>query len=116
LGIRVERVEPGKRQQNFWRREFNEERLHEALGQKPPATVYHVSSRKYPRKLIRPEPERCAEVSRVGKSGFITWRRRKIFITSALAHELVELDVDYLTDTCEARVRIIPGTSAQRHR
>jgi hypothetical protein len=85
----VERIEPGKPQQNFWRREFNEERPHEALGQKPPATVYHVSSRRYPRKLIRPEPERCAEVSRVGKGGFITWRRRKIFIGSALAHRCI---------------------------
>jgi putative transposase len=131
LGIRVERIEPGRPQQNgrhermhltlkleteiqatlrvqqrefdFWRREFNEERPHEALGQKPPATVYQASSRKYPRKLVRPDPEPCAEVSRVDKSGFITWRRTKIFISSALAHEIIELDVDYLTDMCEVR-------------
>jgi Integrase core domain len=122
LGIRVERIEPGKPQQNgrherrhltlkletevqaslaaqqrefdLWRREFNEERPHEALGQKPPAPVYQTSSRRYPRKLVRPEPEPCAELSRVDKSGFITWRRRNIFIRSALAHELVELDAD----------------------
>jgi transposase InsO family protein len=85
LGIRLERIEPGEPQQNGrlerahltleeivstpaedaaaqqrqlgpWRREYNEERPHEALGQRPPAHLYQPSPRRYPRKLLRPQP------------------------------------------------------------
>lgn len=37
---------------DLFRREYNEERPHEALGQKPPAQVYAPSSRRYPGALI----------------------------------------------------------------
>jgi transposase InsO family protein len=77
LGIRLERIEPGKPQQNGrlerchltleeavstpatnlleqrrvideWRRDYNEVRPHEALGDEPPALVYRRSPRRYP--------------------------------------------------------------------
>lgn len=131
LGIRVERIEPGKPQQNgrhermhltlkletepqpslaaqqrefdHWRREYNHERPHEALGQKPPATVYGRSTRSYPRKLVHPTPEPWGEMYRVDKGGFIRWRRTQVFISSALSHELVELDTNPETEICEVR-------------
>ena len=120
MGIRLERIEPGKPQQNgrhermhltlkqdnvpadslaaqqrafdLWRREFNEERPHEALGQKPPATVYGRSRRGYPRKLIRPSPASWSEIATVDREGFIRRQRREIFVSTALAHEPIELD------------------------
>lgn len=97
-----------QREFDLWRREFNEERPHEALGQKPPATVYRRSSRRSPRKLLVPNPDPCVDVARVDKRGFITWHRRTLFISSALAHELIELAVDALTDTCQLRFGAIP--------
>jgi transposase InsO family protein len=131
LGIRVERIEPGRPEQNgrhermhltlkletvvqdslaaqqrafdYWRREFNQERPHEALGQKPPATVYYRSNRSYPRKLERPESGPWAELCNVDKEGFIRWRRTKVFISSALKHELVELAVDAEMEVCEVK-------------
>lgn len=39
-----------------WRRDYNEERPHEALADVPPAIVYRRSPRRYPRKLLKPEP------------------------------------------------------------
>jgi transposase InsO family protein len=80
LGIRVERIEPGKPQQNgrqerlhrtleevvgnpaanaraqqraidIWRRQYNEVRPHEALSLRRPGDVYQRSSKRYPRKL-----------------------------------------------------------------
>ena len=133
LGIRLERIEPGKPQQNgrhermhltlkldnppaaslaaqqrafdIWRREFNEERPHEALGQKPPATVYGRSSRRYPRKLASPEPQLWADCYKLDKNGYMTWRRAKIFVSSALAHERVELDLDPTVDSEVGEVR-----------
>ena len=86
LGIRLERIEPGKPQQNGrhermhrtldeateqpprrtggqqqaafdeFRHEYNEERPHESLNQQTPATVYQPSARSYPARLP-PEPE-----------------------------------------------------------
>lgn len=81
LGIRLERIEPGKPQQNgrqerlhrtleeavsppaanpraqqraidLWRRRYNEERPHEALSMRTPSDAYTRSSTRYPRKLI----------------------------------------------------------------
>jgi putative transposase len=123
LGMRLERIEPGKPQQNgrhermhltmeevvakpsanlraqqraldFWRREYNEERPHEALGQKTPASRYETSPRRYPRTLKGPEHNPCDEIYVVDKSGFIRWKRQSIFISTALRHESVELQFD----------------------
>jgi transposase InsO family protein len=122
LGIALQRIQPGKPQQNgrqervhltleledvipranirvqqraidLWRREYNEERPHEALELKPPTTVYEPSSRRYPRPLLRLEAEPWAHVCRVDGQGFIRWQRRKVFVSSALRHEDVALQL-----------------------
>ena len=121
LGIRLERIEPGEPQQNGrlerahltleeivstpatdaaaqqrqldpWRREYNEERPHEALGQRPPAHLYEPSQRRYPRKLLRPQPQSWTDVCRVENDGSIRWRHRKLHVTNALIGEYVELE------------------------
>ena len=121
LGIRVEIIAPGKPQQNgrlerlhrtlkadtatpaerdlpsqqrcfdVWRREYNHERPHEALEMRRPATVYDLSPRKYPRPLVKTDFDPFTEVARIDKHGFIKWHRRKLFISSALKHEYLEL-------------------------
>jgi len=121
LGITPERIEPGKPQQNGrhermhltlkqetatppaddfisqqrsfdrFRKRYNEERPHEALGQVPPARVYQPSSR------VFSEPRRSGaidydtEQALVDRDGFIRFGKRRFFIGSALAHELVDL-------------------------
>jgi putative transposase len=122
LGIRIEIIAPGKPQQNgrlerfhrtlkaetasppkqdgaaqqrvfdVWRRQYNQDRPHEALRMRPPATVYNASPRRYPRPLVQHTFEPFSEVARIDKNGFIKWQRRKVFISSALKHEYVELD------------------------
>jgi hypothetical protein len=59
-----------------------------------PATVYTVSPRRYPRPLVQHTFEPFSEVARIDKNGFIKWQRRKVFISSALKYEYVELDCD----------------------
>lgn len=121
LGLRVERIAPGKPQQNgrhermhrtlklevpvegdlraqqrafdVWRRVFNDERPHAALGQRPPAEVYAPSSRRYPRTHIRVEPGAWSDSARVDKDGYIRLGRRKVFISSAIRHLYVELEL-----------------------
>jgi transposase InsO family protein len=123
LGIRLERIEPGKPQQNgrqervhltleevvapprahiaaqqraldLWRREYNEERPHEALGQKPPVRFYTRSSRHYPRALLSPHDGLGLGEHPVDRQGFIHWRKRKLFVSTALEKEVVAVVPD----------------------
>lgn len=54
--------------------------------------MYGRSSRRYPRQLMKVEFCPFSHVVRIDKNGFIKWHRRKIFISSALKCEYVELD------------------------
>jgi putative transposase len=124
LGIRVERITPGKPQENgrqerfhrtlkaetasppkkdLWaqqrafdafRREYNHERPHEALGQRPPASSFVASPRRYPRPLLHFALNPWDRPMRVAKDGSITWDGEKLFLSTALAHEDVELRYD----------------------
>jgi len=119
LGIRPERIAPGKPQQNGrhermhgtlkaataappaatlaaqqrrfnrFRREFNEERPHEALGQKPPASLYRASAKPYPCPLREPTYDSDHAVRRVHTNGEIKWRGEFIFISEVLVGEPV---------------------------
>jgi transposase InsO family protein len=124
LGVRIEIIAPGKPQQNgrlerfhrtlaeetasppqescvaqqrrfdLHRREYNHERPHESLGMRAPARIYTPSRRTYPRPLLRRAPEPFSREVRVDKHGFILWNRRKVFISSALRCEYIELEFD----------------------
>jgi transposase InsO family protein len=121
LGIRPERIEPGKPQQNgrhermhrtlkqetatppqanFLRQQrafdefrhwYNTERPHEALGQTPPADRYSPSDRPYDSILTDPEYPPDYETRRAQKSGVIQWRGERVFLTSCLGNELIGL-------------------------
>jgi len=67
-----------------WRRTFNHERPHEALGMKCPAEVYEKSPRPYqgsPEDLTYDLPE----TRRVNQVGEIGWKHQRVFISTALA-------------------------------
>lgn len=123
LGIKVERIEPGKPQQNGrherfhrtlkqhtaqppagslvaqqrifekFRREYNEHRPHEALGQCPPTQFYETSPRPYPERLPqgRAYPEDW-EVRQVRPGGRMRWGGQEVNITRALAGLRVGLE------------------------
>jgi putative transposase len=121
LGIRHERTDPGSPQQNgrherfhltlleamtpapddraeqqqrfvAFKQEYNHERPHEALGQKPPATLYKRSPRVMPDRL--PEPDYGAEAAarQVRSTGEIRWRGDLIHVSSALIGEAVGVE------------------------
>ncbi len=70
---------------------YNNRRYHEALNQKPPATVYKTSSRTWRGKLKSPEYSNDYEPRKVGASGSITWKGKAFFITESLRGEYVGL-------------------------
>ena len=115
LGIKLERIEPAHPQQNGrhermhrtlkeatanppkaslraqqkafdeFRKEYNEERPHEALEQKPPATVYQPSLRPYPERLPdqRGYPDDW-EKRMVRKGGQVKWKGKDLAMSQAL--------------------------------
>jgi transposase InsO family protein len=82
------REQQTKRFENF-QREYNEERPHEALGQKPPARFYTASPRAFPDALPEPDYPNDAMKRQVRQNGEIRWRGEFIAISTALAGETV---------------------------
>lgn len=119
LGIRPERIRPAKPQENGrhermhrtlkaettkppeptladqqrafdrFRRVYNHERPHEALGQNPPWTVYEASPRRYPVTLQEPEYPKDFVVRSVSPKGMIKWKSRELYLAETLAGEQI---------------------------
>lgn len=77
---------------NRFRREYNQERPHEALGQRTPASCYSLSPRAYPARVPEPEYDSSMKVRRVHVRGQFKWKDHKVFLTESLAGEAVGLD------------------------
>lgn len=121
LGIVPETIEPGKPQQNGrhermhrtlkagtarppsanlraqqarfdrFRKEFNEERPHEALEQETPASQYEASRRRAPRGGKVEYPGHFA-VRKVASDKTIKWHDRKVFVSGLLRFDYVGLE------------------------
>jgi hypothetical protein len=122
LGIYPEQIEPGKPQQNgkhermhrtlkkeatippeknlasqqkrfdAFRKEYNAERPHEALGMKRPNSVYAASPRTMPKKLEGFDYPAHFEIRLVSGNGYIRWRNRYVPVSSTLVKEYVGLE------------------------
>ncbi len=75
-----------------FRREYNEQRPHESLGQKPPASLYRPSPRPYPKRLPPLEYPGHFEIRRVGSNGCISWNSQWLHLTQSLANQDVGLE------------------------
>jgi putative transposase len=78
-----------------FRREYNHDRPHEALGQTVPAAHYQPSARPLPRRLPALEYPGHAEIRRVDQNGMVSWRRRSrppLFVSVALAGEPIAFE------------------------
>jgi len=119
LGVRPERIDPGKPQQNgrhermhetlkreacqppswsfrrqqlrfdAFRKTYNEERPHEALGQVTPASVYQPSLRTYPGRIAPLEYPDADQTCWVRPNGCIRWRGGEVYVGQVLAAEPV---------------------------
>jgi len=122
LGIRPERIKPGRPDQNGrhermhrtlkheavgedrlefasqqarfdqWRKEYNEVRPHEALEQRPPAEYYESSPRPYPVELPEPQYPAQFETRRINHAGYLLWDRHKYYVSWSLQMQLVGLE------------------------
>ena len=76
---------------DMFRRMYNEERPHEALGQVTPASCWEPPKRAMPEQIAEPWYDPDHQVRRVRKDGAINWRGQYIFIGEAVARETVGL-------------------------
>jgi len=131
LGIALERIKPGKPQQNgsherfhltmlplaqapeanqraqalafdAFRREYNEERPHEALAMAAPAEHHRSSCRAMPATVPEPVYPVEAAVRRVRSNGAIKWQGGEIYVSATLAGEPVAVEE---TETGEWKLR-----------
>jgi len=121
-GVLPERIQPGKPQQNgcherlhrtvagdtasppaatvraqqsrfdAFRRSFNEERPHEALGLTPPADHYVASPIEYRGRLREPDYPPDLDVRRVRSNGEIKWLGKLVFMGEALIGERIGIE------------------------
>ena len=81
-----------QRRFNRFRRIYNEERPHEALGQHPPATCWSASTRPFPSHTPEPEYSEYALKRRVSATGTFGVHGRHIHLSSALAGQWIALE------------------------
>lgn len=122
LGIKLERIEPGKPQQNGrhermhktlkeetalpprssleaqqkafrdFQKEFNYVRPHEGIKNEFPANHYKKSKRKFPKRLVKAAYPTNISVGDVNDLGNLYYEGHRIFLSSALAEEQVGLE------------------------
>lgn len=122
LGIRHQRIEPSHPEQNGahermhrtlkqettrpsaanlvgqqqlfqrFRQQFNHERPHEALDDRPPASRWHPSPRPYPRRLPEPEYPGHYHLRLVSNAGMFRMKARAIFLSQALRGDYIGLE------------------------
>ena len=85
---------PRSQQQRFdaFRKEYNEQRPHEALDQQTPAEVYQASPRPYPSRLPDPQYGDDAVIRSVRHNGEINWQGQRMYLGQVLAREKVGLE------------------------
>ncbi|MGA8872611.1 MAG: IS481 family transposase [Candidatus Acidiferrales bacterium] len=74
-----------------FRREYNEERPHEALEMQTPAVVYTSSERSYPPRVPEPEYGSAMQVRRVHERGQFRWKCQHVFLSETLRGESIGL-------------------------
>ena len=74
-----------------FRREYNQQRPHEALAMKTPEACYTASAREYPARVQEPEYGSALLVRTVRQGGVICWKHQNVFLTEVLDGEHVGL-------------------------
>jgi transposase InsO family protein len=72
-----------------FRRHYNQERPHEALGQRLPDELYVPSQRRMPDRVEDPWYDADHQVRRVRPSGEIMWKGDRLFVSEVLTGELL---------------------------
>jgi len=75
-----------------FRQEYNQQRPHEALGMRTPASCYVASPRPYPVRVADPEYGSALQVRRVQQRGAFSWKHQDVFLSETLIGERIGLE------------------------
>ena len=75
-----------------FRREYNDDRPHEALGQRTPASQYTASPRPYPTRLVTPEYPGHFVVKTITTAGTFRFGKRLIYLANALTNQRIGME------------------------
>jgi transposase InsO family protein len=96
--LKAEAISPPRQNMNAQQRAFdrfrtiyNNERPHEALGQRTPASLYRSSARTFPSKLPEVSYPQSCRVRRVKGGGCFKWQNRELYLSGPLAGEHIGL-------------------------
>jgi putative transposase len=81
-----------QRRFNAFRRRYNEERPHEGIGDRTPASLWTPSPRLYPERIPPPEYPAHLEVRRVMTEGTFKLHSRRPFLSETLRHQDIGLE------------------------
>lgn len=81
-----------QRRFTIFRRTYNSQRPHEALGQQPPTRIYTASRRPLPRRLPPLTYPGHFETRRISPGGIMTWHSRRVTISTVLDGEEIGLE------------------------
>ncbi|HEV2397869.1 MAG TPA: IS481 family transposase, partial [Candidatus Sulfotelmatobacter sp.] len=81
-----------------FRREYNEQRPHEALHMRTPASCYAPSPRTFPARVHEPEYGSAMLVRRVHLRGQFSWKHEEVFLSETLIGERIGLEA--IDDRC----------------
>ena len=92
--IKPVRATCAAQQRNFdaFRREYNEDRPHETLGQTTPASHYTASPRKYPSRPPVPHYPGHFLVKRITTGGTFKFGKRLLYLANALTNQQIGLE------------------------
>jgi transposase InsO family protein len=81
-----------QRRFDHFRREYNEQRPHQALDMRTPADCYTSSPRPYPARVPEPEYDCSMMVRRVAPGGQFSWKHHEVFVSETLQGERIGLE------------------------
>jgi transposase InsO family protein len=96
-------LDQAQRAFDAWRRVYNTQRPHEAIGLKTPISRYEPSPRSMPQTITPPQYEPQAFVRKVYQGGWLSFKGRKINCSKAFAGRALALratNTDGLFDLC----------------
>ncbi len=110
----------GQQQKAFaaFEREYNEERPHEALGNRTPAEVYQRSERAFPARLPELEYPAGVYLRRISQQGSLKWKTKRTFLSEVLAREtvgLLEVEDEYFARFTMGRCWWVGWTASCRN-
>lgn len=75
-----------------FRMEYNQQRPHQALAMRTPASFYTPSPRPYPARVPEPEYQGSMRVRRVFADGQFSWKHHDVFVSETLRGERIGLE------------------------